>query len=220
MLMILFHFTIYWGGYYSLGTNEYLLGHDVEKSFGHIYLGTISYIKAFSLWNAGEEVKNRSVENKMKKGLNTERIAYSAIAVNEYELALEFSRRSQIIHSMLIGDYQKAKQLVLALPDSPDESKEIYYICDRFLKSIYLAILEQNEVMFNEELIKRIKKYRKKPLGYATYIDVVSISMIKFARKLGINFYFNVIEIPPFFLDENNRVDQNIFQLPNIVKSS
>jgi len=40
--------------------------------------------------------------------------------------------------------------------------------------------------------------------------------MVKFARKRGLDFYYNVAEIPQYFLDETVHADKKQYQLPEI----
>ena len=95
-----------------------------------------------------------------------------------------------------------------------DESREVYYTRQQHLKKIYQAIIEKNEKAFNEELIKRIKKCRKNMVGYLTIVDIVSIALIKIAKKAGLNYTFDVIEIPKMYFDETYKIDKEKVKLP------
>ena len=83
-----------------------------------------------------------------------------------------------------------------------------YYEAVPALKKIYMAIIEKNEKAFNEELQKRIKRYRRNAVGYATEIDYISIALIKMAKKAGINYTVDVIEIPRLFFDESYQINK------------
>ena len=82
-----------------------------------------------------------------------------------------------------------------------------------------LAIINQDEEAFNEELKKRIKKYRRNMVDYTILFDAVSIAMIKFARRRGMNYTFSVAEIPEYFLDMDIRVDKEKYRLLDIPES-
>ena len=79
-----------------------------------------------------------------------------------------------------------------------------------------LAIIEKDEKKFNEELMKRIKLYRKNSVDYAILFDVISVAMIKLAKRRGISYTFSVAEIPEFFLDMERRVDKEKYKLIEI----
>lgn len=69
-------------------------------------------------------------------------------------------------------------------------------------KEIIQSIIQKDEDTLKKTLITRIRKYRKWPVGYSTFIDVFSIALIKLARQYGMNCEIDVIEIPKFFFDE------------------
>lgn len=85
---------------------------------------------------------------------------YQLIAVNETDYPI-FNDESNIIMLLFKQKLEKAENLVEKLPDKMDESREVYYIGQPFLKNIYRAIINKDEKQFNEVLVKRIKKYRK-----------------------------------------------------------
>ena len=51
---------------------------------------------------------------------------------------------------------------------------------------------------------------------YSLILDTCGTMMVKFARKRGLDFYYNVAEIPQYFLDETVHADKKQYQLPEI----
>ena len=47
-------------------------------------------------------------------------------------------------------------------------------------------------------------------------VDVVSVTMIKFARKLGMDYNFDVIEIPKALLEDLSDVPFEEYHLPEV----
>ena len=47
-------------------------------------------------------------------------------------------------------------------------------------------------------------------------LDTCSITMIKFARKRGLDYHFDIAEIPKYFLNENIHVDKERYKLPEV----
>jgi len=138
---------------------------------------------------------------------------YELIAVAETNFSI-FNRDDNLICLMLKQKYDDAKKIIDMLPDIVDDSNEVYYVNQKFLKNIYKAIVDGDEKKFNEEIVKRIKKYRRNMVGYSTIIDVVSIALIKMAMKAGIECNVDVIEIPKMFFDESNKIDKDSVKLP------
>lgn len=125
-----------------------------------------------------------------------------------------FNDDNNLICLMLKQNYDKAKQLIDMLPDEVDESREIYYSKQKHLKNIYKAIVNHDEKVFNEELVKRIKKYRRNMVGYSTIIDIVSIALIKMAKLADVKCTVDVIEIPKMFFDKSYVIDKEKVKLP------
>lgn len=204
------------GGCYECGVEPAYMQKRMADCTAYLYLFAAASIRAYELWNAGERITNNAIRLAMEQERDSAKILYAAITVNAYDLALSFSEHCPLIHSMLIGDDRTAREIAEALPETPDESREVYYVEDVFLKPLYLAILERDETAFRRELLKRIRKYRNVPLGYLTSVDTVSISLIKFARKRGMKCRIHVIEIPEYYLNENLKIDPETCRLPEI----
>lgn len=50
-------------------------------------------------------------------------------------------------------------------------------------------------------------------VGWTTIINYISVALIKMAKKAGINYTFDVIEIPKLFFDEIYKIDKEQVKL-------
>lgn len=208
------------GGEYSLlSWYKYQLESDTVDSAGYMYLYVLAAAKAYELWKSGVAITNAAVLKKIQEMQDMERICFSAVAVNEFPVFEKYAAgNGRIITAMFHEDYEEARQLICKLPDTKEmyaknKNYNSYYFNSCFLKDLYLSILEQDEEAFNKALTERIKNVRS---GYILPIDIVSISMIKFAAKRGLNHNIDVIEIPKFFLDNDLVIDKEKFTLPDL----
>lgn len=176
---------------------------DMEVTFQYLRMGAIYHAMAYDAlqW---ESPKNQVDGDYINDTETHEEFLYQAISVNEWELAVNSASPCPIIHAMLNEEYGKAKELLLAYTEEQDESQELYFIHLPYVKQIYFAMLNKDEDEFNEQLAKRINKYRKRPSDYQPVIDITSIALIKMAEKLGLQYKFSVEEIPEYFLKYKN----------------
>jgi len=201
--------------YYFMAISDWLMFNDAQKSAIDLYLYLLSKKKSYDLMHNGEKSKNPSIQRAMHNGRDYKLMMCTAIALDQFELIQAYKDYCPIITFIYQQNNERAKELVERIPESVDNSREVYYIEDKFLKKIYLAILHKDEAMFNEELVNRIKKLRKNMVGYLTIIDIISISMIKLGNKQGLNCNFNVIEIPEYFVNSDG-IDFTKYKLPDI----
>ncbi len=202
------------GQYYLASETAWMLCEDAQKSAEYLYLYLLSKRKAYDLQKSGVEITNPAVEKGLQRVKEIRMAVYSAIAIGEVELFEDYLEQLPIIFSIYNNDYERARVLVNELSDNPDETREVYYQDEKFLKNILKALLNKDEKMFNEELIKRVKKLRRNMVGYLTVVDITSIALIKLAEKCGLSCTFDIIEIPKYFLSEEFNVDKQAFDLP------
>ena len=88
-----------------------------------------------------------------------------------------------------------------------------YYYHHGFMKDLYLSILNRDEKAFNDALIRRLKNVRT---GYVMPIDIVSISMIRFAKNVGLECRFDAIEIPKALCADELLIDEEKYKLPDV----
>lgn len=190
---------------------------DIEASFQYLRMGAIYHAMAYDAlqW----ESKENQVDGDYINDTEThEGFLYQAISVNEWELAINNSSPCPIIQAMLNEEYEKAKKLLLSDIEESDESQEAYFIHMPYVKQIYFAMLSKDENEFNEQLAKRINKYRKRPSDYQPVIDTASIALIKMAEKLGLQYKFRVGEIPEYFLEVKVPIERSDCKIIDLEK--
>lgn len=207
------------GQYFLWSWYDYELKTDMENSVSHMYLYVLAITKAYELRTSGIEITNNAIRRNFQESKDMNKICFSAIAVNEFPVFEKYADgNGRIITAMFHEDYDKVQYLIQELPDTEEMYKKnknymSYYFDDIFLKDLYLSILQQDEEAFNKALINRIRNVRG---GYIMPVDVVSLAMIKFARKQGLDYGIDVIEIPKFFLEDDLKIDKEKYKLPNM----
>ena len=208
------------GSRYNLLADEiYLLENDVDSFAGNLYLYILAKSKAYEFKASGTKITNQSIEYNHSKKRGLEQISFSAVTINKFELFEKFADGTgcELIKAMYHKDYDKARRLAEQLPDTAemykkDKYRETYYFDKRYMKDLYLSILDKNEKAFNEALMTRIKNVRK---GYIMPVDVVSTAMIKFASENGISYNFDVIEIPRKLINGEITIDTDKYKFPD-----
>ena len=177
---------------------------DIDATFQYLRMGVIYYAMGYNAQKMQTKKSKYNDEIEIH-----EKFLYQAISVDEWELAKENASPCPIIQAMLNEEYDLAKELLENYTEETDEDQEPYFIHMPYLKQIYIAILNGDENEFNEQLAKRINKYRKRPSDYQPVIDTTSIALIKMAEKLGLQYKFKVEEIPEYFLTVNDLIPRN-----------
>ena len=184
----------------------------------YIYLSVKSYAMSYENEKAGVQITNSAIERAHKTERNLEEAMFCAASIGKLELFEQYGNNlgCEIIKAMYHEDYEKAEELVTQLPDTAEiYEKEKYWASycyeSKYLKALYQTILSKDEKAFNKALADRIKFIRK---GYVMPVDVVSVTMIKFARKLGMDYNFDVIEIPKALLKDLSDVPFDEYKLP------
>ena len=188
------------------------LNEDIAKN---VFLSAISGILARYLYKSKKcptEYPIEIMENSFAR--EEDSLIFRMLSVEKIPASFLEMEKDNLIMKLHLGNYQDVSKMVEQLPDEPDESREGYFDNSVFLKKIYQAILDKNEKAFNEEIEKRIKKYRRNMVGYSTIIDYVSIALIKLAEREGIHCNVDVIEIPKQFFDKELLGKLDIHELP------
>ena len=211
--------------YHLLGNNYFLIAdgfyiddNDITNFIKHIYIFILAVLRSYELEESGVEITNSAIKRAHEQQRDIEKIIFSATAIGKIELFEKYGTNTgcEIIKAMYHEDYEKAEELVTQLPDTAEiYEKEKYWASycyeSKYLKALYQAILSKDEEAFNKALADRIKFIRK---GYVMPVDVVSVTMIKFARKLGMDYNFDVIEIPKALLEDLSDVPFDEYKLP------
>lgn len=198
--------------YERMATYYYLNDINSRKVKKYTYLSGYAMLITKYLYEKGVRTEyNEIIENVIK---DIDFAVYQLIATGEMDNPFMVNQENNLILLMYHQKYEQAKELLYQLEDSTDESKEIYYVKPEFLKKIYMAIIEHDEKTFNQELVTRIKKYRKNMVGYSIIVDVVSVALIKIAERAGLHCTVDVIEIPKQFFDKGIVIDKDEDKLP------
>lgn len=200
------------GDYERMATYYYLNDIDSKEIIKYTYLSGISLFVTKYLYEKGiRTFYNEIIEDDID---NIDYALFQMIAVDNADNSYVLREENNLIMLMYHQKYEQAKLLLEKLSDNPDEAYEIYYLNPENLKTIYMAIIEHDEKRFNEELVKRIKKYRKNMVGYSTIIDIASVALIKMAEREGLCCMVDVIEIPKQFFDKSCVIDKSEIKLP------
>lgn len=208
------------GIYFLIASDYYLLDNNIFDFLKNIYLCILAKSLSYKHENNGIEITRKTIKKKHENKTEFDKIMFCAASIGKPELFEQYGNNlgCEIIKAMYYEDYEKAKELVSQLPDTSEIYEKEKYMASycyesRYLKALYQAILSKDEKAFNKALADRIKFIRK---GYVMPVDVVSVTMIKFARKLGMDYHFDVIEIPKALLDDLSDVPFEEYQLPEV----
>lgn len=210
------------GGQYELLSYEiYLPEGDTDASIGYLYLYVKALAKSYELELSGVTITNCAIEAIHTQKRELEQISFAAAAIGRFELFEKYGDGigCELIKAMYHKDYDKARQLVLELPDTEKMYEkykhfESYYYGSCYMKDLYLSILNKDEKAFNDALIRRLKNVRT---GYVMPIDIVSISMIRFAKSVGLECKFDAIEIPKALCADDLWIDEEKYKLPDVM---
>ena len=72
----------------------------------------------------------------------------------------------------------------------------------KYLKNLYLAVLQGDDAVFNDEIIRRIKYLRRNPPSHTVAIDFPLVAIVKIAWKSGLCCQVEAAELPEFLLNE------------------
>lgn len=201
------------GVYERMSTYYYLDDIECKKIKEYVYLSGVAGILSWRLYKKDARTSyNKIVEDSINE--NIDYALFQLIAVDELDLQYLTGEENNIIILMYLQKYEQAKIALDLLPDNINVSVEWYYKKPQFLKGIYTAIIEHDEKKFNEELVARIKKYRKNMVGYSVIMDIVSVALIKMAEREGLRCTVDVIEIPRQFFEDTYLINKDIVKLP------
>lgn len=209
------------GGQYELLSYEiYLIEGDIESSIGYLYMYVKSLARSYELELSGITITNCAIEAIHAQKRELEQISFAAAAIGRFELFEKYGDGigCELIKAMYHKDYDKARQLAEELPNTEEmyekyKNFESYYYGSCYMKDLYLSILNRDEKAFNDALIRRLKNVRT---GYVMPIDIVSISMIRFAKSVGLECKFDVIEIPKALCADDLFIDEEKYKLPDV----
>ena len=208
------------GGTYAILSRDHYFAKDLSGAVKYLYLFVLAMAKSFEYKRAGVEITNIAIQNAFNRERNIEKAMFSAYLLDKPELFEQYGDNlgCEITKAMYREDYEKAETLVEQLPDTAeiyagDTYWTVYCCQSKYLKAIYRALLDKNEQAFNKALAERIKILRR---YYVLGFDIAALSIIKLARKLGMDCDFDVIEIPKELLGDLSGYPFDEWQLPEV----
>ena len=126
---------------------------------------------------------------------------YMFIATNQTDYEC-FNKDDNIVLWLYNQNIEKAREYLDTIESKTELDIGNMYDGVSRLREIMLALINKDAVKMKEEMISRIRKYRRNGDGYLTAIDFISIAFIKMAKKQGMDIEIDVIEIPKFFFDD------------------
>lgn len=142
-----------------------------------------------------------------------ELVAYELVALNKTDFSF-FKNENSVINCLLCGNFEAASNLLQPIEMDTVVLNGSRYIEIKHLKNLYLAIVEQDEAAFNNELILRVQRFRRNSYDYSVVIDTPGAAMIKLAKQYGIHCNLNFAEYPDALLNQPYIVDPMKFKLP------
>ena len=111
-----------------------------------------------------------------------------------------FTNKKSVFSCMLMNDFESAEQMLSTIEADNAPRIGAQYIDLKYLKNLYLAIIHGDETAFHDEIVRRIKTYRKNPYTHSVVIDFPLVALIKIANRNGIAYSGQVAEIPQAML--------------------
>lgn len=196
------------GNYQGIADAYYLKDNENKACIDYLYLSGLAELIA-------ELLEERPIEEQRRhKNFSELDIAVYKLIATGQELPDCIKEKDSVPVCIWNGDLEKAKRLLEQVNEVTEVVHGSQYKLIKYLKMIFLAILKNDEELFNKELENRIRKYRKNMVGYSVFIDEVSIALIKLAKERGIDCGINVIEIPQMFFDNDYQIDKEQVRLP------
>lgn len=114
-----------------------------------------------------------------------------------------------------MGNFEKAVELLSTTLLTYDATQPYAVLMNDAQRLAVQAMTEKNEKLLTDQLIQRVKAYRKQPVGYSTFVDAYSIAYIKLAHMNNMSCNLNIIEIPEMFFDDAVcKIDTSEIKLP------
>lgn len=199
------------GEYEAMARYYYMYNNHSDEVVKYTYLSGRAGLIVKRLWGKGF----REAYISDSKATDVDYSLFSLIACNETLDELVNVEAENLIMLMYNQNYELANQVLNSIEvNEKGNGCEWYYYDASYLKPIYMAIINHDEKAFNEGVEKRIKKYRSSMVGYSVIVDVVSVALIKIAKKAGIDCTVDVIEIPKQFLSEERLINPEECKLP------
>lgn len=168
--------------YYRSIAKNYFLEGDFSAFKENVKISLEEFLTAVNLLKEGKpalEATTSSINNYIKGEL----FGYLALIISDYDVLPQVTLPDSSLMKMLSG-------------------KEIEEVEDSSINTMKRAIVLKDSKMFETALAELIKIIRKYPTDYYDGLDWHSIALVKEAKKAGMQFYSEYIEV-----DMNERKD-------------
>ena len=126
---------------------------------------------------------------------------YELVALDRTD-AEYFTNKKSVLSCILLNDFELAEQMLSTIEADHELRIGAQYIDLKYLKNLYLAIIHGDEAAFNDEIVRRIRAYRKNPYTHSVVIDFPLVALIKIANRNGIAYLGYAAEIPQAMLTQ------------------
>lgn len=142
-----------------------------------------------------------------------QRALYELAAIGYTDICY-FQENTSVLSCMINGNFELAEQILSTVEMDMTPRIGSQYTELKYLKNLYVAIIKKDEPLFNNEIVRRIKTYRKNPYTHSVVIDFPLIALIKIAKKYGMSYKENVAEIPAIMLKKEICINTEQLKLP------
>jgi len=205
--------------YHVIAGNLYLKNPNDIQCVAYCYLSGLAGIFAYLFGNVvGEKISKQQQNLDITETENAVKdFAFSILQLYAVDQRIPpyIKNINHLYISLFEGDFEKTRSLLSETGTEFDLSNPNKLWISEEERSIIQAIIDKDDKALYKALVRHIKKYRKWPVGYSTFIDVRSVAYIKLAHHCGINCELNIIEIPKMFFDDALcKIDVKEIKLP------
>lgn len=168
---------------YTLLANKcYLRNNEDRQCMEYTYLSGMAGILA-NIFDTPESLRQRNETDAVNSVED-----FSSAVRQLYALNQPFPKCIQHMDHIYVqlfqGNFERVTDLLQTVNKEYDSEKPYEFWISKSELEFIQSILKSDEKALQKALIKHIKEYRKKPLGYSTFIDIYSISFLKLAKKI------------------------------------
>ena len=167
-----------------LAKSTYIIG-ELNKCQEYMDMLVDETILTCKLYEDGTDVA-RGVSETIKSLMDNGVEAYYAMAINRNSDLEKITTTNHILRKLVNKEYETIK-------DNCREGEPI--------DGMLMAICENDNTKFEVALVERIKEIRKISMDYMIIIDIWSVVLVPIAKRHGMDFYCNYIEVPDFLLN-------------------
>ena len=181
--------------YASEGDKYMQMDIDPKKAKENYYIATSIGVLCYEMLEKGfpHHVLDSGSPYDFKK--NNWNFSKAPVLANEYELALKITGEDTIEGALVLQDYERACAI---LPQNPEDDS----LRTDEIRQCMWAIAHGEEKLFQKYMEKRIRMLRRYAKLGTTTFDGWGLAVVKLAKRRGMPFGLNVIELPQELLDD------------------